>query len=650
MGTQDQIVLERKKKFEEWQKLGFGYASKFDRTHNSVEAKKEVGAHAPREVAEVLASPKNDKKMCGRIVNLRDMGKLAFLRLRDTEGDFQICLSQNVLKDKYKTFLKILDLGDFCGFSGEFFITRHGEPTLLAAEVHPLAKTLRPLPEKFHGLTDKEQCYRERYLDLMANEGTLNRFKIRSHVVREIRNFLESHNFQEVETRSLQQQAGGAMARVFETHHNDFDHNFVLRIALELDLKMAIGGGFERVFEIGKCFRNEGSDPSHLQEFTMLEWYAAYQNLDWNMMITEKMIQTVLQKVLGKTKLNVFDKDEKPVEIDFGKPFHQAKFPDLLKKFAKVDMFSIKRPELEKEAAKWDMSAKDIKKASVGTLLDHINKKSARPNLIEPTFVLDYPSELKPLARPRGDGTAEVFQLLIAGWEIVNSYGELIDPQIQRKLLEEQSAAKAAGDEETMSMDEEFLSAMEHGFPPMTGFGMGIDRFVTLITEQTNLRDTVLFPLMKPEGNQGGLLAPSKGITLMAAVVLNKASHMEMWQEKNAVAHLAAALGARIGKSLFYQDSLSTKDNQKINFNISHAIMIHEAKSGKEMFALLEQAKKAGLEVEEFIREMIITSDDKKVMEMARAKNHEDIEYLGILVFGKKSVVEKLTKEFPLVK
>jgi len=499
MSTVDQIISERKNKLEEWRKLGFDYANKFDRTHTSKEATEEVKKSKAKDGETIMKNLKPTKKMCGRIMNLRDMGKLCFLRIQDTNGTFQICLNKNILGDKYKTFIKILDLGDFCGFGGDFFITKHGEPTLLAAEITPLAKTLRPLPEKFHGLTDRETCYRQRYLDLIINPETLERFKIRSQIVREIRNFLENEKFMEIETRTLQPQAGGAMAKTFNTHHNAFDHEFVLRISLELDLKIAIAGGLERIYEIGKCFRNEGTDPSHLQEFTMLEWYATYQDMNWNMDLTEKMTKEVLQKVLGKTKITVLDKNEKKVSIDFSKKFKKERFPDLLKKYAKLDMFKASRKDMEKIAQKWEISLSEMKKMSDATLLDNIYKKSARPNLVEPTFVTDYPSELKPLARPHGDGTAECFQLLVAGWEIVNSYGELIDPQIQRALLEDQAKAKVAGDEETMDMNEEFLEAMEHGMPPMTGFGMGIDRFVTLITEQSNLRDTVLFPLMKPE-------------------------------------------------------------------------------------------------------------------------------------------------------
>jgi lysyl-tRNA synthetase class 2 len=499
MNEENQLITERTQKLKQWQALGFGYASKFDRTHTSSQAREQIKKESQRDVPDIMKSPKSEQALCGRIMNMRNMGKLTFLRIRDRDGDFQICLSGNVLKEDYKTFLQILDLGDFCGFRGEFFVTKHGEPSLLASHVVPLAKTLRPLPEKWHGLTDRESCYRQRYLDMTANQETYQRFLIRSRVVQEIRDFLLKKDFIEIETRMLQPQAGGAMARVFRTHHEALDHEFVLRISLELDLKMAVAGGMERVFEIGKCFRNEGMDPSHLQEFTLLEWYAAYKDMETNMNWTENMIQTVLRNVLQTTKLQVLDQDGKRREVDFGKKWKRERFPDLLKKYASLDMFSINRKKLESLAQQYEMESKEIKKASDATLLDHIYKKTARPHLIEPTFVLDYPSELKPLARPKKDGTAECYQLLVAGWELVNAYGELVDPQIQRTLLQKQADAKAAGDEESMDIDETFLTAMEHGMPPMTGFGLGIDRFVTLITEQTNLRDVVLFPLMKPK-------------------------------------------------------------------------------------------------------------------------------------------------------
>lgn len=489
---------QRKEKIALWEKLGAqGYGKKFDRTHFSVEAKKIAETTDLRDSKEVMERPNQDTKLCGRIMNFREMGKLAFLKIRDERGDIQICLAENTLGDVFKEWMKALDLGDFCGFSGELFLTKHGEPTLLAATVEPLAKTLRPLPEKWQGLKDKEACYRERNLDLMSNPETFDRFKIRSNMTKEIRQFLWEKDFTEVETRVLQPQAGGAMAKVFETHHNALDHDFVLRIALELDLKMVVSGGFERVFEIGKNFRNEGTDPSHLQEFTMLEWYAAYKDLETNKQWTEELVRRICKNVLKSNTVKVLDKENQPIEIDFEKPFAEERFPDLLKKYADLDMFTASDEEVRAKAK--SLGVEKVDSTGRANLLDDIYKKTARPKLIQPTFVLDYPEDLKPLARPKGDGTAECFQLLIAGWEVVNSYGELIDPALQRALLEKQSAARAGGDDEAMEIDETFLRAMEHGFPPMTGSGIGIDRLACLLTGQPNLRDVVLFPTMRPE-------------------------------------------------------------------------------------------------------------------------------------------------------
>lgn len=487
---------DRKNKLKLWSKQGFGFAEKFDRTHTSTQAREYVSHHPVREIDSIVSDPRAAHRLCGRIKNVREMGKLAFLRLLDVDGDFQLCFAKQVLEDDFKKFLKLLDLGDFCGFEGEFFITKHGEPSLLVTKIHPLSKSLRPLPEKFHGLQDTEACYRERHLDLISNKETFDRFRIRSQIVQEIRQFFLNRDFLEIESRILQPQAGGAMADVFRTHHNALDHEFVLRISLELDHKMAVGGGMERVFEIGKCFRNEGIDPSHLQEFTLLEWYAAYKDIQINMQWTQELLQQILKNVIKSMVINVCDKDGHEHEIDFSAAFKIARFDDLLKEHANVDMHTISDSDLIKVAQ--SLGVEKTEKVSRANLLDDVYKKTARPLLIQPTFVMDYPTDLKPLARPKEDGTSDCFQLLVAGWEIVNSYNELIDPLIQRKLLEKQTSAKEAGDSEAMEIDEVFLKAMEHGLPPMTGSGIGIDRLVALFTGQSNLRDTVLFPLMRP--------------------------------------------------------------------------------------------------------------------------------------------------------
>ncbi len=496
----DKFMTERIAKIKEWENLGFeGYAKKFDRTHTSQQAREfcEKNKDKLRDAKAIMADPQDFAQMCGRIVNFRTMGKLAFLRIRDKDGDFQICLTKNVLGDLFKKAEKILDLGDFAGFSGEFFFTNHGEPTLLAKSLTPLAKALRPMPEKWAGLANREACYRERNIDLMSNRETFERFVLRSKMLREIREFFAEKDFLEVETPILQPQAGGAMAKVFETHHNALDHDFVLRIALELDLKKVVGGGMERVFEIGKNFRNEGSDPSHLQEFTMCEWYAAYQDLETNKKWTEELFHRLCKKVFQKDIFTVVDTEGNETEINFAGKFAEKRFPDLLKEFAGIDMFTATDEEVYQKAK--DLGVEKLKGVSRANLLDDIYKKTAREKLVQPTFVFDYPEDLKPLARPNGDGTASCFQLVVNGWEIVNSYGELVDPLIQRKLLEAQAKAKAGGDEEAMDIDEVFLKAMEHGFPPMTGSGFGIDRLMAIFTGQPNLRDVVLFPTMRPQ-------------------------------------------------------------------------------------------------------------------------------------------------------
>jgi len=517
----------------------------------------------------------------------------------------------------------------------------------MAANITPLSKALRPLPEKFHGLTDTEACYRERNLDLISNPETFNRFKIRSQVIKEIRHFYEDLDFLEIESAILEAQAGGAMARTFHTHHNALDHEFVLRIALELQHKIVCSGGLERVFEIGKCFRNEGSDPSHLQEFTMIEWYAAYADIEQNKEWTESMLKQICNNVLGTTEITVLDKEDQPHVIDFGKPFASVRFPELLKTHADLDMLTATDEEVIVKAH--EVGVDTVEGVGRANLLDDIYKKTARPKIMQPTFVLDYPEDLKPLAAPNGDGTASCFQLLIAGWEIVNAYGELIDPAVQRELLERQASAKAAGDDEAMDIDERFLKAMEHGFPPMTGFGMGIDRLVALLTAQPNLRDVVLFPTMRSETSDQPNNRPSDQ-TNVAVAVINESLVEANWQALNSVGHLCAAFGAREGKRLFDQDTIITKDGESIKLNTEQAIMIKSGDSNSSLLKLSQTAKAAGLQVAEFTREMLETSDDAKVIALTKEKDLADIDFYGVLVYGKKSTVDKMTAEFPLYK
>ncbi len=517
-------TLDRIKKLERIQSMGVNpFATRYNSTHQIADINQTYPAKIDiengesgsfRSVEEVISNPNSTISIAGRVMLHRSFGKICFATIADGTNRIQVLFSRDncsiAIKDgntkelkewedvitAYKFAEKLIDLGDFIGVKGELFYTHKGELTLFAEEFTFLTKAIRPLPEKFHGLTDTETLYRERNLDLVTNDETFKRFKLRSHVIREMRRFFESKGFDEVETAILQAQAGGAMARTFSTHHNDLDHDFVLRISLELDLKRTIGGGFSRVFEIGKNFRNEGTDPSHLQEFTMCEWYAAYADLDTNKKWTEEMFHHIAKECLPSPVVQVMNKNGEMIDVDLGAKFDEKRFPELLREHAGVDMFNDSMEQLQKIAK--EVGVEKITGVGRANLLDDIYKKTARAKLIQPTFVFDYPEDLKPLARPNGDGTACCYQLVINGWEVVNSYGELINPLVQRKLFEVQSLAKAGWDEEAMEVDEVFLKAMEHGFPPMTGSGFGIDRLITLFTGQGNLRDTVLFPTMRP--------------------------------------------------------------------------------------------------------------------------------------------------------
>ncbi|MBT4384636.1 lysine--tRNA ligase [Candidatus Peregrinibacteria bacterium] len=446
--------------------------------------------------------PRADFTIRGRLMTMREHGKLAFADLKDFSGRIQICFMQDVLgKEKYKLLRKI-DMGDFIGATGELFITKHGQLTLLVKQLTFLGKTLRPLPEKWAGLQDREAIYRQRYLDLVTQDESMQRFLLRSRFISELRHYLDNHDFQEVETPILASKASGATARPFSTHHNALDIDVYLRIAPELYLKRCVAGGFERVYEFAKCFRNEGMDPSHLQEFTMLEYYAAYWNYEDNMKFTEKMLTSVIKKLFGKLKVDILGRDGKNVKVDFKAPWPRLDFGELIKKDCGIDIYEHYEDAdgLRKAIKKKKIKVEDADKMGYGNLCDYLYKKVSRPKLIQPCFVINHPASTKPLARRHDDNphTCETFQLLVNTWELINAYSEIVDPQDQLDRFMGQAEAQAGGDEDAMEMDIDYIRCMEHGMPPISGWGMGIDRIITLLTGQDNLRDVVLFPLMRP--------------------------------------------------------------------------------------------------------------------------------------------------------
>ena len=408
------------------------------------------------------------------------------------KGTIQVAIKNDCMdKKSLDFFTEFIDPGDFVGIVGEPFMTNKGVLSVLARDISLLSKSLKPLPSTHFGIKDTELKYRKRYLDLILDEKTKKTFLIREKFVQALREWLLDLDFREVVTRTLQPIYGGALAEPFKTHHNYLKKDFYLRISNELDLKMVACGGIDRVFEFAIDFRNEGIDASHLQEFQMLEWYMAYGDYKQGIEMTKNLLKHSIKEATGST---VFLYDGK--EFDLSKDIPIVTFDSLMKKYD-IDINADKET-LQKKAEEVGIKKNDIEKKSRASLLDDLYKKVARPNLIEPIFVTDHPSDLFPLARvsDKDPKKAESFQLVIASWEIVKGYSELIDPQKQKIFFDSQNKAREEGDKEAMPTNNEFLEAMEHGFPPMIGFGMGIDRIVTLITDNKNLKDTVLFPTL----------------------------------------------------------------------------------------------------------------------------------------------------------
>ncbi|ABX42935.1 lysine--tRNA ligase [Lachnoclostridium phytofermentans] len=458
--------------------------------------------HELKDAIKLLDGTK-DISVAGRILSIRRMGKLCFVNIGDIYGKLQVAIRRDdVGEEAYEFFRQGFDIGDFLGVSGEIFTTQTGEKTIRAQKLTFLGKAFKPLPEKFHGITDKDSCYRQRYLDLIMNEDTRNRFLLKFQMIKEIRRYLEDSGYLEVETPVLNDKPSGATARPFISHHNALDMEVNLRIAPETYLKRCIVGGIPKVFEFARCFRNEGMDATHLQDFTMLEGYCAYYNYTDNMKFLQTMLATVIKKVFGSSLIKVGSQS-----IDFSGEWRVVTFRELLIKDCGIDINAYSNTESLLDKIKEEgielHSETPIEQLSKGNLIDLLYKKVSRPKIISPTFLTEHPTSLSPLARANDDNKEIVdrFQLIINGAEVINAYSELVDPVEQKKRLMEQALAKANGDEEAMTMDYDYITAMEYGMPPISGWGMGVDRFLQVITGQENLRDTVLFPIMRPLNN-----------------------------------------------------------------------------------------------------------------------------------------------------
>lgn len=432
-------------------------------------------------------------RIAGRIMTWRNMGKATFIDLRDSSGRIQVYIKiDNVGAESYEEFGR-WDLGDIIGVEGKVFRTHRGEISVQATQLVLLSKSLQPLPDKWHGLKDTDLRYRQRYVDLIANPEVKDTFIKRSQIIREIRAFLEGRGYLEVETPVLHTVAGGAAAKPFITHHNALNMDLYLRIALELYLKRLIVGGFDKVYEIGRVFRNEGIDTRHNPEFTLLELYEAYTDVYGIMDLTEELVRTVAHKVLGTGQITYNE-----VALDLDKPFARITMSDAVKQFAGVDFKEVHTLEQARSLADAHHIAYEPRHG-VGHILEMFFEKYAEPNITQPTFVMEHPVEISPLAKrkPNDPEYTERFELYIVGREFANAFSELNDPIDQRQRFEHQMQMKQLGDEEANDMDEDFLTAIEYGMPPTGGLGIGIDRLVMLLTDSYSIRDVLLFPTMK---------------------------------------------------------------------------------------------------------------------------------------------------------
>jgi len=489
---ENHIIAERRAKLAEWRATGKAYPNDFSRENISG---KIIELYDSKSGEELEANPV-EVKIAGRIMLKRVMGKASFITISDVDGRIQLYVARDRVGEETYAAFKRWDVGDIVGAIGTLFRTKTDELTVQCSEIRLLSKSLRPLPEKFHGLTDQEQKYRMRYLDLIMNEQSRFTFVARSRIVQSIRNYMTSHSFLEVETPMMQPIPGGASARPFKTHHNALDMELYLRIAPELYLKKLVVGGFEKVFEMNRNFRNEGMSPRHNPEFTMMEFYEAYSECRMVMNFTEGLLRHAAREALG-TEVFVYQGRT----LDLSKPFDRLTMVEAIRKYC--PQYTLEQlNDAEWLIQKLTAMKADVKKGmGLGTLQLMMFEETTEADVWDPTFIIDYPAEISPLARASDSkpGIAERFELFIVGREIANGFSELNDPEDQANRFMQQAKAKDSGDEEAMYYDADYIRALEYGLHPTGGCGIGIDRLIMLLTDSANIRDVILFPQMRPE-------------------------------------------------------------------------------------------------------------------------------------------------------
>ncbi len=633
MAELSELRAERLKKLENLKSLGINpYPAKIELSGEKISSAK------AKELLDDSQADFENKLVAGRVMTIRGQGKILFIDLADQEGKIQVVLKVDILgEEKIKIFFENIDGGDFVAFSGKLFVTQRGEKSLEATDFQILAKSLLPIPSSFYGLENEEELLRKRYLDFALNKEKRDLFFRKAKFWNTVRDFMNEKGFLEVTTPTIETTTGGAEARPFKTFHNDYDIEVFMRICIgELWQKRLLSGGFEKVFEIGKAYRNEGSSPMHLQEFTNCEFYWSYADYNDGMELIKELYLKIVKEVYGKTEFTLGEHT-----FDFAQEWKMIRYVDEVKSQTGIDLNTATEEEMKKKlielGVKWDGENRE---RLTDTLWKYCRKKISGP-----AFLVDHPSLVGPLAKPSKDGkTVQMFQPIFAGTEVGRGFSELNDPEVQRNNFAQQQKLIDRGDEEAMMPDWEFVEMLEHGMPPAFGYGFG-DRMFSIL-EGLTMREAELFPLVKHKDENN-----SKKETLkVATVVLNKSANLEKWQELNTVGHLCAEFAGKYNGNLFYKDKIVTKDNENINLNIQHAILLKETESNSSLLDFIKISKENNFEIYVFTREMLNTTNDKKVESETKQKNLEDIEFLGVLVFGEKEKIDSLTKSFGMCK
>ncbi len=639
----------RKVRLEKLQKIkdaGINpYPAISKRTHTILNLEKEFDS---------LCDTDTQVTLVGRVMSFRSQGGLIFFNFTDGTAMFQGLFKKELAEKEFNFFESVVDTGDFVEVSGTIMKTKTGQHTLLVSSWNMLTKSLLPLPEKWHGLQDQEERFRKRYLDILGNNDIKEMFERKANFWNAIRNYLLEKGFVEVETPTLELTTGGAEANPFKTHHKDFDIDVFMRISVgELWQKRLMAAGFPKTFEIGRVYRNEGSSPEHTQEFTNLEFYTSYTDYTEGMKLVEDMMKKVVMGVYGKTKFSA-----RGFEFDLADEWVKLDYVETIEQKTGINVLTATEAEMKNKL-------RELKVQFVGENRERLTDalwKYCRKQVAGPAWLINHPKLVSPLSKAKTDNPelTERVQLILAGAEAGNGFSELNDPVDQRARFELQQKLIEAGDDEAMMPEWEFVEMLEHGMPPTFGYGSG-ERLFSFF-EDKPIREVQLFPLMKPKDDHGNGQGGAEKLSnkdkknkesKVAIIVLNKEANMLPWQKMNTVAHLTAAFGARSTEKLFVQDSAETADNKKINLNIGHAILIKEVATSKVLKEMLQKAyqqkvsEKVGgekIQIAEFTREMLETTNDKKVIEQTKLKNFTDVEHLGFLVFGTKSIVTEITE------